>query len=58
MSHFYDSTFVLLIKKHFFVKKQRKLLSVFAKFEGENFKILNVAQKFFLGVRTSKPVRN
>ena len=46
------------IKNIFFVKKQRKILSVFAKFEGENFKILNVAQKLFLGVRTSKSVRN
>ena len=51
-------TFVFLIKNFFLAQKQRKILSVFEKFGGENLKILNVAQNFFFYVGTSKIVRN
>ena len=40
------------------LKKQRKILSVFEKFGGENRKILNVAQTFFFYVGASQIVRN
>ena len=38
----------MIMKKISFIKKQRKILSVFEIFEDENLKILNVAQKVFL----------